>query len=123
MKERFSIQISAKGANGGKRENADECVENEGYFGGRHFVGRRVGWVDFYFRKKKENSASTVSKSAPLGQIENVKKKMTNTHTDDIFSFFFLLMKPNCQLAGVTCNLSTQTHTHHRDKIRDWEIF
>ena len=29
----------------------------------------------FLFSKKKENSASTVSKSAPLGQIENVKKK------------------------------------------------
>ena len=67
MKERFSIQISAKGANGGKRENADECVENEGYFGGRHFVGRWVGWVDFYFRKKKRKLGFNSFKIGALG--------------------------------------------------------
>ena len=70
MKERFSIQISAKGANGGKRENADECVENEGYFGGRHFVGRRVGWVDFYFRKKKKTRLQQFQNRRPWGKLK-----------------------------------------------------
>ena len=104
MKERFSIQISAKGANGGKRENADECVENEGYFGGRHFVGRRVGWVDFYFRKKKENSASTVSKSAPLGQIENVKKK-NDKHSYGRHFLFFFFFANETKLSTCRCDV------------------